>query len=287
VGTSSANGEPYYCILDSNLNLLYHTSNSLKGIYPQGIALDSQNGVRVAAQAHNESSNFAISYGSTMNYRAYFRMSLLGNYSIQKDVGVTGYTFLNPLVKIFAMTYVADLEIELKNFGNQAVNSCYVNSRFSPLCIGSRQLKVDTLINPGATIKIKTGPIHVSGEGVEVNGKIKLCFYTSVPDSTADSEPMNDWFCDSVQISGVGVQELNNGGWSTLIFPNPFSSSFTIKSEFEITEVKVFNALGLLVFNQSGTGKEMVLEMEDLEKGIYFIRIDTEKGMVTKKLIKH
>ncbi len=286
VGTSSANGEPYYCILDSNLNLLYHTSNSLKGIYPQGIALDSQNGIRVVAQAHNESLNFPMSYGSTMNYRAYFRMPLLGNYSLQNDVGVTGYTILNPLVKIYSTIYLADVEIEVKNFGNQAVNSCYVNSRFSPLCFGSWQLKVDTLINPGATVKIKTGSIQVSGEGVEVNDKIKLCLYTSIPDSTADSNPMNDWFCDSVQISGVGVQELNNRDWSTLIFPNPFTTTFTIQSEFEIKEIKVFNALGVLVRSETDFGKEAALELDELNSGIYFVRIETEKGAVTKKAIK-
>lgn len=286
VGTSSATGEPYYCILDSNLNLLFQTSNSLKGIYPQGIALDSKNEIHVVAQAHNESSNFPTSYGNTMNYRAYFQMPLLGNYSIQKDVGVTGYTFLNPLVKIFAMTYVADLEIELKNFGNQAVNSCYVNSRFSPLCFGSRQLKVDTLINPGATIKFKTGPIQVSGEGVEVNGKIKLCFYTSVPDSTADSDPMNDWYCDSVQISAVGVQELKDRVQSILIFPNPFTTSFAFLSEFVITEVKVFNALGEVVLSQTAAGKEGSIDMHNFKEGIYFVSVETEKGTVTKKLMK-
>lgn len=286
VGTSSANGEPYYCILDSNLNLLYHTSNSLKGIYPQGIALDSQNEIHVVAQAHNESSNFPMSYGNTMNYRAYFRMPVLGNYGVQSDVGVIGYTLLNPLVKIYPTVYLADVEIEIKNFGNQAVNNCYVNSRFSPLCFGSRQLNVDTLINPGATVKIKTGSIQVSGEGVEVNGKIKLCFYTSIPDSAADSNPVNDWFCDSLQISGVGLQELNSRDWSTLIFPNPFTSNFTVESEFEIKELKLFNALGMIVFRQLGSGKEMVVDLKEFKTGIYFLSIESERGSVTKKLIR-
>lgn len=70
------------------------------------------------------------------------------------------------------------------------------------------------------------------------------------------------------------------------VFPNPFTTSFAFLSEFVISEVKVFNALGEVVLSQTATGKEGSIDMHNFKEGIYFVSVETEKGTVTKKLMK-
>ena len=71
---------------------------------------------------------------------------------------------------------------------------------------------------------------------------------------------------------------------SITLFPNPATNTITINTSQEITSLTVVDQLGKVVLtkNESAT-----LDVSELQSGIYFIRIETEKGSVIKKFIKN
>jgi hypothetical protein len=75
------------------------------------------------------------------------------------------------------------------------------------------------------------------------------------------------------------------------VFPNPASSDITIEFNLNLNqniEIQTYNILGELVLNEKRyCHKSVALDVSDLERGIYFMRMIDEKGKVyTEKLIK-
>jgi len=83
---------------------------------------------------------------------------------------------------------------------------------------------------------------------------------------------------------------LSNNNYSFLnksiyVFPNPTNGLIHIKSNhlFEILEITLYNTLGtnikINLTNES-------IDLSDISSGIYFLRLKTSKGMITKKIMK-
>lgn len=72
------------------------------------------------------------------------------------------------------------------------------------------------------------------------------------------------------------------------IFPNPVERTLNVESTENIKDVLIFNALGEVVKNThiqlSNTSAQ--IDLQNISNGIYFARITTNKGQLTKKFIK-
>jgi hypothetical protein len=69
------------------------------------------------------------------------------------------------------------------------------------------------------------------------------------------------------------------------VSPNPFTDKLNISlDQGEIVEIQVYNLLGKEVFQQKGNSQEVYVE--DLSSGVYFLRVFTDRGSRTKKIIK-
>ena len=80
--------------------------------------------------------------------------------------------------------------------------------------------------------------------------------------------------CDS---SNAVVEQHN----AQAVYPNPATDSF--KAEGKVKEIKVFDALGQMVYQ----GTDKVVEVSTWPKGVYFVRIVDEDDVVsTAKLLK-
>ena len=93
--------------------------------------------------------------------------------------------------------------------------------------------------------------------------------------------------CDSVYVGVVGMHELTSASFS--IFPVPASSILYLEfssGNFGEAEVGVSTILGTVVsemnLHASGTRK---LDVSGLAEGIYFVKIRTGSGTVTKKIV--
>jgi hypothetical protein len=82
-----------------------------------------------------------------------------------------------------------------------------------------------------------------------------------------------------------------------LIFPNPTTGELRITSyELRITDVEIYDVLGRKVGKKFSSNllegwqpqdDGVVLDISNLNSGIYFLRIETKKGTVMKKIIKN
>jgi uncharacterized Ntn-hydrolase superfamily protein len=74
---------------------------------------------------------------------------------------------------------------------------------------------------------------------------------------------------------------------SIYIFPNPSKGEFTLRMvQGSSSLVEVYNAIGEKVMTRPLDNNEAKIDLRNFANGIYFVRIKTESGFVTKKMIK-
>ncbi|CAN5315793.1 hypothetical protein BH10BAC1_BH10BAC1_20590 [soil metagenome] len=90
-----------------------------------------------------------------------------------------------------------------------------------------------------------------------------------------------------VQVGFIGVEELTNG-FLVQAYPNPFSESITFKTErADFYEVRIFDVVGKLLFEDSFEGNEHLIHNNVLSSGIYFYEIRNKtKNLYRGKIIK-
>jgi autotransporter-associated beta strand protein len=95
----------------------------------------------------------------------------------------------------------------------------------------------------------------------------------------------------SIRIDAVGIEETLRAP-SVQVYPNPTRGELTIvypTSDNPISDIEIFDLMGRLVETLRATSVQSTpatIDISHLANGIYFIRIQTENGMVTKKIIK-
>jgi len=196
----------------------------------------------------------------------------------------------NPLVTLL----VADDDL-LKYDNNKSTQQAATNNNFTELNITDTQL--DTIALSGLPhLEIfkaqnsKLASLDVSGNGdlttMDIRNNPLTCI--NVSQTQMNSIP-SDWQKDvsasyntdcQAQL-GIDDETLNKG---LILYPNPVSDRLNIVSELPLTKVEFFSVLGQRVkeihtdFHSIPTG--------NLSKGIYFIRVYSDKGIAVKKLIR-
>jgi len=82
----------------------------------------------------------------------------------------------------------------------------------------------------------------------------------------------------------VGIEKNNK--ITFLVSPNPATSHITISSENRFNSVEIINFLGQSVISQTIEGNTVSLNIENLTKGVYFVRIATDSGSSVQKFVK-
>jgi len=70
------------------------------------------------------------------------------------------------------------------------------------------------------------------------------------------------------------------------VYPNPAKNVVNIKSENQINSVTVFDIQGRQVQTKIVGANETTLDISNLQKGNYLLKINTDKGVVSEKIIK-
>ncbi|UMY66599.1 MULTISPECIES: Ig-like domain-containing protein [unclassified Flavobacterium] len=71
------------------------------------------------------------------------------------------------------------------------------------------------------------------------------------------------------------------------MYPNPVSGVLTIENPSNIRKLTVYTVLGKVVLTQASDAPSVTLDLSSFEKGIYFIRVDSEEGSQVEKVIKN
>jgi hypothetical protein len=88
-------------------------------------------------------------------------------------------------------------------------------------------------------------------------------------------------------INNVGLDEIENDS-EMLIYPNPATSSFSIKVPVndEVIQVRIFNMIGELVSNKLFNGNDIIVhDISNLSSGTYTVEVKSESRSLKKKLV--
>jgi len=91
----------------------------------------------------------------------------------------------------------------------------------------------------------------------------------------------------SLQAGSTNTIKENNLDVSANLFPNPFTDILNLESTKNIQEVCVINLAGKTVWKNKFNAKQISLDLETLEPGIYILCFKSEIGSVSKKIIKY
>ncbi len=106
----------------------------------------------------------------------------------------------------------------------------------------------------------------------QYSGKLKI----------RNNDPTNDQVDVSVTLGVlVGVGE-NGENEFIAVYPNPASTMLRVKSNGEITNVRLVNTIGQVVYNSSTNAN---IDISNFERGVYFIQVDTKNGTNTQKVV--
>lgn len=127
--------------------------------------------------------------------------------------------------------------------------------------------------------------------------KFKIAPYDSLPNGTVIENTANIYFDYNLPVitnitivtisdtviygNPLGVNNIKDFTTDINIFPNPTSGLFYIFTE-GFTKAEIFNSLGekLLVSDK------MNVNISNLSSGVYFVKVFTDKGLITGKIIK-
>jgi hypothetical protein len=85
----------------------------------------------------------------------------------------------------------------------------------------------------------------------------------------------------------VGVNELQESNFFS-IYPNPNNGSFTIDIEnLNEANLVIYNLSGQIVLQKKLTQNLTSIDLTMFSKGMYFVKVNTEKGIVIKKIVYH
>lgn len=84
-------------------------------------------------------------------------------------------------------------------------------------------------------------------------------------------------------IGGVGLDESNNSKLLE-VFPNPSNGVFQIESELLVKRVELFSVEGKRCFYSEVDEFSFKMNPENIEIGVYFLKVYTDFGSVTKKI---
>ncbi len=101
----------------------------------------------------------------------------------------------------------------------------------------------------------------------------------SINDGVNENTMVKD---DFIMVNVVtNVNQLENLNIS--IYPNPNNGRFTIKLN-QNSKVEIINALGKILFAEEFSGKQTI-DLSQYAEGIYFVKVETEKESIVKKII--
>jgi hypothetical protein len=163
-----------------------------------------------------------------------------------------------------------------------ASGSTGISNKFVPTANNSKDLdsyNVYRSINGAAfTVIGNTTETEYTDEDVTVTG-IYDYYVTAVWDPEGESDPSNTWTVDVI----TGIEDVIFN--STMVYPNPASDVVNIKSDFDITSIKVFNHSGQVVAKEMVHNKMYQFNTSQYNAGMYFFQIETTEGTISKRII--
>ncbi|MDO9256065.1 MAG: choice-of-anchor J domain-containing protein [Bacteroidales bacterium] len=90
---------------------------------------------------------------------------------------------------------------------------------------------------------------------------------------------------DSIQVSSLTNVSLTNCDQAQVtMYPNPVKDKLLITGSFENAQLQLFAADGRQVYQSNKVTKQAELNVSCLENGFYILKINSQKGVITKRV---
>ncbi len=95
------------------------------------------------------------------------------------------------------------------------------------------------------------------------------------------------WFIDNVRVIATDTIDcVNEVSLQSKIYPNPVDNLLTINAEEDIQHINIYNVLSVKVMEMPINNKEAVIDLSNLEAGVYLIEIQGKNEKNIKTFIK-
>lgn len=199
---------------------------------------------------------------------------------------ISGSNTIPSINLVSGNTGVATLSLQVINGGctAQATKTIAIDT------IPQVALMASTLTCVGSTVTLNGTPAGGAYTGTNVvlsaltptaTGVHKVYYTYTNPNGCANTASL------SVMVNAcTGLEDLSTSGMFSL-FPNPSSGIVYIQGAIRISKVEVYNTIGQLVLEKKQVQAENTsVDLSQEAKGIYVIRLYTEKGVQHAKVMK-
>ena len=187
----------------------------------------------------------------------------------------------------FPVGFHFDTELVIQNNGPETVNEVFVYSLRSGGVNCAQQLYYrnfnELSLLPGESVTFDFGN---SGEFSPPLPNHEICFEIMAPNSLLERDISANILCKS--FNATDIEKLISDE-NFRIFPNPASDRLF----FEVNipgkyHVHLYDHNGRLVKQLTGSDKSMNINISELAKGIYFLKLRSQNGeTMTKKIVRH
>ena len=154
----------------------------------------------------------------------------------------------------------------------------------------------DTIIQPGDSVFIGRQPEVGLNEDciwfVNGNAIDTIAGMWVKPDSTT-TYILEQTICGNVKwdtvtviVSGVGIATYTNSSKGIMIYPNPATNMLNIESSTKFSQLIVTDILGNVLIRQLVYNKAVSVDVSELSKGLYFVKMIRDKGIVVRRFLK-
>jgi hypothetical protein len=190
-------------------------------------------------------------------------------------------------------------QMTLLNFANNPLLQKVFckNNQLTSLDFSSNPLfnELDCMNNPNlTTVNIRNGTIQLLGPQTYYNE----C-WTGLPNLTTICADDNELVAlqNYLTSCGVDIGSINFHGNCALgneefandsiqIYPNPASFNVTINCNINIKTIELIDVQGRILVSKMVNENQVTLDVSDYAKGIYYVKVNTDKGIKIEKLVK-
>ena len=117
---------------------------------------------------------------------------------------------------------------------------------------------------------------------VKLEPDTEYCYTVTAVNGEIESEPSNE---ACVKTLGDGIEELSS---SINVYPNPVENELFIATEMNVEEIAIYDIYGRETIRRqvNETTSQQVVNVADLNGGVYFVKIVTDNGEIVKRFIK-
>ncbi len=262
-------------------------------VYPNVEGLDI---VRLAAEGENLAfvgskitDPIAVAFTTIRHRHAALRATTLQGESTEGecDLEITSLTITDfsslGIVGPFTV-YNVDVMATVRNNGSLPVQSFFLNNAVGDVICNSKinNLFYNESLNPDEEVQVFYPNVEVLAFINPVDSAtLNPCIFVTNPNNDIDINLGNDSHCASLEILSTSDIELNK---RVHVFPNPAQNQIGLDTDLQINSYKLYDAFGKLL-DLGSLGNLRRIDTHALPSGFYFLKLGTDKGELTKKIV--